>query len=190
VWPFWIVLGVCVVLVTVARVVLLWLGRLARRGTSGTECVAIAFVPLFLLSWLALPAGAVAAFALAAAARTPAVLGLLYAVGAALSALGLLDAIGLFRGLARQRAECREIRRVMSQGEFIALLRSGAIKSFHRDARGAVTMTYADNCRNADGHYEYRSDHADPAGFPHYVATAKALHPDPAIRYADLSGSE
>jgi hypothetical protein len=156
---------------------------MVRRQQAGSEFIAIALWPLYLLAPVASAAGAAAGFWLAARTSSTAGAVALYVAGGVLAAWTVLLVISAVWGARRTRDINRATSRVISQDEMIEQLRSRAIRSFTRES-GLVSIQY-ENYWTAEGEYRWQPDHADPDGFDSYVATALELAPDFVVAFHD-----
>jgi hypothetical protein len=180
----WLVLCGSALLVAAAAASNVKLAGIARRRQAGSEIIAMALWPLYLLALPAGIAGAVAGFWLAAQTTSTAVSTVLFLAGGVLAAWTGLSLIGPVRGSVRTLAERREESREVSQDEMIGLIRSRAIRSFARES-GSVFIVF-ENYLTADGKFKSHPRRADPDGFDSYVAAALELAPDFDVNFADL----
>ncbi len=99
---FWWLAGTGVLFGAVAHGIIAYLARLARRGVSGTEIIALALGPFFILALLLQFAGIASAFVLAAG-RGGTTSGVLYLVGSLWISLILAEAAASLYSSRRQR---------------------------------------------------------------------------------------
>ena len=141
-----VLLCLCLTAVTAQVAFNILLVRMARQGKSGTEIIAMAFMPVMLvLSFVATPGGIWLAFDLAAdAGSAPTRFGF-GAVGSVLAAYLAVILLTAALQAARQRRDRRGRERVMSREETVGLIKSQLIAAAHRSPDGLVTVVYVDN---------------------------------------------
>jgi hypothetical protein len=179
----WLVLCasvLCLAVVTASHIKAL---RMVRRQQAGSEFIALALFPFYLLAPLAGIAGPIAGFWLAARTSSTAGSVVLYLVSSVLTAWTALWIVSSLISAARSRAESRAESRVISQDEMIELIRSRAIRSFTRES-GSVSIQY-ENYWSTKGKYMWRPQHADPGGYDRYVAAALELAPERVVAFHD-----
>ncbi len=179
----WLVLCgsiLCLAVVTASHLKAL---SMVRHQQAGSEFIALALFPFYLLAPFAGIAGPVAGFWLAARTSSSAGSIVLYLVSGVLTAWTALWIVSGLISAARSRAESREESRVIGQDEMIELIRSRAIRSFTRES-GSVSIQY-ENYWSTEEKYMWRPEHADPGGYDRYVAAALELAPEFVVAFHD-----
>jgi hypothetical protein len=177
----WLVLIVALLCVMLSGAVECWLTVLGRRRVPGSEIVGVAFAPLFIVTALITPLGAVAASLLAALVEQGAGRVTLDVIAGVLVALTVTEVAMTVTFVSRNRAVWREAHRVMTTEEVVGQLRSGAISRLVRNGAGVVRVTYAGRDLSHDRRDAYRAHTGDPAGWDTYLAVAAELAPHYAI---------
>ncbi len=173
---FYVLLGLCLVWVSATIAISLYLARLARRGQSGTEIVALALAPFSAgAAVLAAPLGSVMAFVLASGSSPGPGRIVLMILGGGLAAFFGASVFGAIWGFAQSRRDTRQHNRVMGQMETLELIKTGVIAQLSCFTDGVVLVTYTDNCW-VDGVFDWsRAMYADPSGWNMFEAAARGI---------------